>query len=279
MSTRFVGCHGCHRRQLTKSLFMFLMINSALISVEYVHSPVFGPQGSLSQNRLKQQPSRICTHTSKTEFNFLRPTIHRSFLTLSRALKMGSASEWANSNTTPSSNSALAGLCIIPPEELLPAIQSIRKVHDKRFRQWFPNIPLIFPFLRTSPITKEILREAAETMAPALARFSPFQVPLPPSPCFPNGPRRAHRGTAARTRHGLTDEQVTMDRMEVVFHRNRWCVWLVARPSDALVDLQVPSPLSPAPPPPNPRIPFCGRQVAAAAAARPPTSGRPRART
>eukprot|EP00291_Cryptomonas_curvata_P010481 CAMPEP_0172192128 /NCGR_PEP_ID=MMETSP1050-20130122/24139_1 /TAXON_ID=233186 /ORGANISM="Cryptomonas curvata, Strain CCAP979/52" /LENGTH=156 /DNA_ID=CAMNT_0012867363 /DNA_START=373 /DNA_END=840 /DNA_ORIENTATION=- len=119
---------------------------------------------------------------------------------------MGSANEWANSNTTPSSNSALAGLCIIPPEELWPAIQSIRKVHDKRFRQWFPNIPLIFPFFRSSPITNELLLGAAEAMAPALARFSPFQV--------------------------------TMDRMEVVFHRNRWCVWLLARPNDALLDLQ-----------------------------------------
>jgi hypothetical protein len=195
MSTRF--CRGCQRRQLTISLFTFLLINSALMSVEYFHSSVFGTQGSLSQNRLGQQPSRICTHNSEPNFNFFRSPRHRNYLTSSRALRMGSANEWTNFNSTPSSNNALAGLCIIPSEEQWPAIQSIRKVHDKRFRQWFPNIPLIFPFFRSSPITNELLLEAAETMAPALARFSPFQVPLAPLPFFPNGPRRATPPRAA----------------------------------------------------------------------------------
>jgi hypothetical protein len=204
MGTRFVGFYGCQRRQLAITLFTFLLVNSALISVEYFHSSVFSCEGPLLQNRF-QQPNRICTHTSRTELIFFRQTRRRNFLTLSRALRMGSANEWANSNTTPSSNSALAGLCILPPEELWPAIQSIRKVHDKRFRQWFPNIPLIFPLFRSSPITKELLAGAAETLAPALTRFSPFQVPpsiampsqRPPPRLASAAPQRA-RPTAAR---------------------------------------------------------------------------------
>jgi hypothetical protein len=204
MGIRFMGYLGCQRRQLTASLFTFLMINSALISVEYLHSSVFRSQGCLSQNRMRQQPDITCFRNSKTKFNFFRPTRFRNFFTVSRALRMGSVNDGASNNSTPPINSALAGLCIIPPEGLWPAIQSIRKVHDKRFRQWFPNMPLIFPLFRSSPITNELLSEAAETMAPALARFSPFQVPPPPMPFLPTGPYSAlpPRCALARGRAG-----------------------------------------------------------------------------
>lgn len=79
------------------------------------------------------------------------------------------------------------------------------------------------------PITDEVLLEATETMAPVLARFAPFQV----IPQHVDVPERLSPAAP----------QISMDRMEVVFHRNRWCVWLVARPNDVLVDLQARCPI------------------------------------
>ncbi|MBP7933958.1 MAG: 2'-5' RNA ligase family protein [Phycisphaerae bacterium] len=38
-------------------------------------------------------------------------------------------------------------ITIIPPEEMWPPIQAIRRVHDRHARRWMPHFTLIYPFL------------------------------------------------------------------------------------------------------------------------------------
>lgn len=36
---------------------------------------------------------------------------------------------------------------VIPPEDVWPSIQAIRREHDRKIRRWMPHITLIEPFI------------------------------------------------------------------------------------------------------------------------------------
>ncbi len=64
-----------------------------------------------------------------------------------------------------------SAIVIIPPEEILPAIQNIRRKFDRSFVRWMPHINLIYGFL-----PDEHFSEAAEEIANILANFEPFEI-------------------------------------------------------------------------------------------------------
>ncbi|KAL0476952.1 poly(A) polymerase [Acrasis kona] len=63
--------------------------------------------------------------------------------------------------------------CIIPPQEVWPQIQAIRKKHDASFVRWPPHVNLFFPFVETSEFEdKSVLLEKA------LSNIEPFKIRL-----------------------------------------------------------------------------------------------------
>jgi poly(A) polymerase len=66
-----------------------------------------------------------------------------------------------------------SAIVIIPPQEVLPAIQSIRQRYDARFERWMPHINLIYGFLPAS-----YFESSLPIIASALAKLKPFQVTL-----------------------------------------------------------------------------------------------------
>ena len=66
-----------------------------------------------------------------------------------------------------------SAVVIIPPEELFPAIQKIRRQFDRSFVRWMPHINLLYGFL-----PDQHFPEAAEKIASTLVNFEPFEVTL-----------------------------------------------------------------------------------------------------
>ena len=66
-----------------------------------------------------------------------------------------------------------SAVVIIPPEEILPAIQKIRRQFDRNFVRWMPHINLLYGFL-----PDKYFPEAAEKIASTLANFEPFEISL-----------------------------------------------------------------------------------------------------
>ncbi len=62
---------------------------------------------------------------------------------------------------------------IIPPQELWPCIQAIRRKHDRQARRWMPHINLLYPFL-----PPERFDWILERLAAACAELSPFEIEL-----------------------------------------------------------------------------------------------------
>jgi 2'-5' RNA ligase len=62
---------------------------------------------------------------------------------------------------------------LIPPSEVQPDIQAIRRVHDRHFKRWMPHITLLYPF-RPRPEFDQL----AERFAAACEVIEPFQVEL-----------------------------------------------------------------------------------------------------
>ena len=94
-------------------------------------------------------------------------------------------------------------IVIIPPDDILPAIQAIRQRYDARFDRWMPHINLIYGFLPES-----YFDEAAKIISSALARVEPFTI--------------------------------TLNNFETFTHRKSSTAWLrpVVRPETALQELQ-----------------------------------------
>jgi 2'-5' RNA ligase len=61
----------------------------------------------------------------------------------------------------------------IPPAELWPPIQAIRRVHDRQIQRWMPHITLLYPFAPRYELPK--LMPALEA---ACAGLSPFEATL-----------------------------------------------------------------------------------------------------
>ena len=64
-------------------------------------------------------------------------------------------------------------LVIIPPENLWPPIQAIRKRHDRAFRRWMPHITMVYPFR-----PKEEFHGLAADLSNLCRDFEPFTVEL-----------------------------------------------------------------------------------------------------
>ena len=64
-------------------------------------------------------------------------------------------------------------IAIIPPDDILPAIQAIRQRYDTKFERWMPHINLIYGF-----IPESYFDEAAKIISSVLARVEPFTITL-----------------------------------------------------------------------------------------------------
>jgi RNA 2',3'-cyclic 3'-phosphodiesterase len=91
---------------------------------------------------------------------------------------------------------------LIPPSEVQPAIQVIRRVHDRHFKRWMPHITLLYPF---RPFHQ--FDHLAERFSAACERIEAFQLELAEMRFF------RHRGES-------------------------YTLWLAPEPRDALVRLQ-----------------------------------------
>ncbi|MGD1875854.1 MAG: poly(A) polymerase [Mastigocoleus sp.] len=66
-----------------------------------------------------------------------------------------------------------SAIFIIPPLDVLPAIQDIRRLYDARYERWMPHINLIYGFLPDS-----YFAEAVEVISPILSEIEAFEITL-----------------------------------------------------------------------------------------------------
>ncbi len=66
-----------------------------------------------------------------------------------------------------------SAVVIIPPDEILPAIQTIRRRCDRQFHRWMPHINLLYGF-----VPEAYFPEAAAAIAQALKQLEPFTITL-----------------------------------------------------------------------------------------------------
>ncbi len=64
-------------------------------------------------------------------------------------------------------------VAIVPPQEVWPAIQAIRRRFDKQFRRWMPHVNLLYPF-----VPREDFDAAAARLAEACAEVAPLELEL-----------------------------------------------------------------------------------------------------
>jgi 2'-5' RNA ligase len=92
-------------------------------------------------------------------------------------------------------------IALIPPEDLWPPIQAIRRAHDRHFKRWMPHITLVYPFR-----PQHEFGALAERFVHACAQIPPFQV-----------------------------EMATVGWFQ---HRSSYTLWLAPEPKETLVRLQ-----------------------------------------
>ncbi len=65
---------------------------------------------------------------------------------------------------------------LIPSETVQPAIQDIRRVHDRNFRRWMPHITLLYPFAERQDFATitSALAKAAQQVSPFSVQFARF---------------------------------------------------------------------------------------------------------
>jgi poly(A) polymerase len=66
-----------------------------------------------------------------------------------------------------------SAIAIVPPDEILPAIQAIRQRFDRHFHRWMPHINLLYGFL-----PEAYFPQAVEIISQALTKLEPFTVTL-----------------------------------------------------------------------------------------------------
>ena len=66
-----------------------------------------------------------------------------------------------------------SAVVIIPPDDILPAIQTIRRCCDRQFDRWMPHINLLYGFL-----PEVYFPEAAAAIAQTLTKLAPFTITL-----------------------------------------------------------------------------------------------------
>lgn len=62
---------------------------------------------------------------------------------------------------------------LIPPQEVWPPIQAIRRVRDRQFQRWMPHVTLLYPFVPRPELARHL-----PAIAEACARLEPFDVEL-----------------------------------------------------------------------------------------------------
>lgn len=91
---------------------------------------------------------------------------------------------------------------LIPPEEVWPPIQAIRRQHDRNYRRWMPHLTLIYPF-RPRGEWPDLI----EPLAKACSSVGPFELRL----------------------SGMASFR----------HRDSFALWLAPEPTEPLVRLQM----------------------------------------
>ena len=66
-----------------------------------------------------------------------------------------------------------SAVCLVPPKDLWPPIQAIRREHDPQIHRWMPHVTLLYPFLM-----EEYLRTAATALEPVCASCDGFVITL-----------------------------------------------------------------------------------------------------
>jgi 2'-5' RNA ligase len=75
-----------------------------------------------------------------------------------------------------------AAAVLIPPQEVWPAIQDIRRLHDRQYRRWMPHVMLLYPFHRYDQFDR-----LAGPLGEACRAVEPFGVNLEYVRCFAHG--------------------------------------------------------------------------------------------
>jgi 2'-5' RNA ligase len=91
---------------------------------------------------------------------------------------------------------------LIPPDELWPPIQTIRRKHDRHIRRWMPHITMIYPFR-----PQEEFGVMAEKFLVACQQIEPFEVQLRDFHSFHHG-------------------------------RGNYTLWLAPEPAEKIIQLQ-----------------------------------------
>jgi 2'-5' RNA ligase len=78
-----------------------------------------------------------------------------------------------STRSAPTPKTYATAVVLIPPDEVWPSIQDIRRVHDRNFYRWMPHITMLYPFAKR----KDFPRVAPE-LAEAAAQVKPFQIRL-----------------------------------------------------------------------------------------------------
>ena len=66
------------------------------------------------------------------------------------------------------------GICVVPPVQTWPAIQEVRRQHDRHFERWPPHINLVYPLL----LTDQELRDLPANLKTLLRDVPPFTVEM-----------------------------------------------------------------------------------------------------
>eukprot|EP00298_Acanthocystis_sp_HF-20_P001844 c12305_g1_i1.p1 GENE.c12305_g1_i1~~c12305_g1_i1.p1 ORF type:complete len:305 (+),score=89.84 c12305_g1_i1:50-964(+) len=115
--------------------------------------------------------SSVTTTTTATTAPALLPSV--SAADLWKASQMMYTPKKELKPITSAPKSVCVAVCIIPPEDLWPPIQKIRKLYDPAYDRWMPHINLLFPFLE-----EEYIEEAIEKMKKGLANIKQFSINL-----------------------------------------------------------------------------------------------------
>ena len=93
-------------------------------------------------------------------------------------------------------------LVIIPPEDLWPSIQAIRKRHDRAFRRWMPHITMVYPFR-----PKKEFHVLAADLSDLCQDIEPFEIELAQFRFFGHSRKKSTLWLAPKPESQLVDLQ------------------------------------------------------------------------
>jgi 2'-5' RNA ligase len=88
----------------------------------------------------------------------------------------------------------------IPPAEVQPPIQDLRRRYDRQFRRWMPHLTLLYPFR-----PREEFAELLDTVRTACRSVPPFEVELREFRAFAHGERSVTLWLAPLPADGLAN--------------------------------------------------------------------------